>query len=204
MREPERFWGDQAPLLRLSCLLLGVLILIWSQINYLLYADFRPSPAVFAANADGSLIQEVPLDSPNQSENILLNWVTDVLMNINTFNFVNLDASLQKARPYFTDEGYQNYQEALSNLKILDQVRSKKLILSAIPLDAPHVLIEKIFSGRYMWRIQIPMHFKYQSVAFVDSERYQITLVVMRVPIKESPLGIAILKYEVSPLTQDY
>jgi hypothetical protein len=50
--------------------------------------------------------------------------------------------------------------------------------------------------GRYMWKIQMPLLFKYSSVEYTASDQYQVTFIVTRVPISESARGIRILKYE--------
>ncbi len=99
--------------------------------------------------------------------------------------------------------GYTEYQEALHKFKIVEKVLDRKLVLKAMPLDAPHVVLEKVFAGRYMWKIQIPVQLKYQSVGFSDIDQYQITLIVMRVPVSDAPRGILVLKYameEIPPM----
>ena len=72
----------------------------------------------------------------------------------------------------------------------------KKYVLRAIATDAPQVLLEKPFAGRYMWKIRIPMQFRYQNVKTDFGSLFEITLIVMRVPTAQSPNGVLILKYD--------
>ena len=179
-----------------GCLiLLGVLACLLLQLNLFLRADIAPVPVIFQSTAEGALMAEQPLDVSNQQENALLNWVADLVMTINTFNFVNHESMVQAGSIFFMPAGYKEYQEALRKFKIVEKVLERKLVLKAIPLDAPHVVLEKVFAGRYMWKIQIPVQFKYQSVGFSDTDQYQITLIVMRVPVSEAQRGILVLKY---------
>jgi Type-IV b secretion system, inner-membrane complex component len=197
------FYRDRAFWMMGCLILLGILVCLLLQFNLFLRADIAPVPVVFQSTAEGALMAEQPLDVSNQPENALLNWVADLVMAINTFNFVNHDTVIQEGSTFFMPAGYTEYQGALQQFKIVDKVLAGKLVLKAMPLDAPHVVLEKVFAGRYMWKVQIPVQFKYQSVGFSDSDHYQITLIVMRVPASDAPRGMLVLKYameEISPM----
>ncbi len=201
--EQSVFYRDRAFWIVGCLILLGILVCLLLQFNLFLRADIAPIPVIFQSTAEGALIAEQPLDVSNQQENALLNWVADLVMTINTFNFVNHDTAIQAGSLFFMPAGYTEYQEALQKFKIVGKVLDRKLVLKAMPLDAPHVVLEKVFAGRYMWKIQIPVQFKYQSVGFADNDYYQITLIVMRVPVSEAPRGILVLKYameEIPPM----
>ncbi len=201
--EQRIFYRDRAFWIVGCLLLLGILVCLLLQFNLFLRADIAPVPVIFQSTAEGALIAEQPLDVSNQQENVLLNWVVDLVMTINTFNFVNHETMVQAGNIFFMPAGYTEYQEALKKFKIVEKVLERKLVLKAIPLDAPHVVLEKVFAGRYMWKIQIPLQLKYQSVGFTNNEYYQVTLIVMRVPVSDAPRGILVLKYameEIPPM----
>jgi intracellular multiplication protein IcmL len=198
--EPEWFKGDHYKSFMVLTFLIGALVFVLIQVNLFLRSFASPAPVFFKVTQGGALVPEKPLNEPNQRENLLLNWTAGLMMTINTFNFVNYNAVINKAALYFVPEGYDNFKAALNQFKITQTVIDKKLILSTTPLDAPHVVLEKVFAGRYMWKIQMPLLFKYSSVEYVASEQYVVTLIVMRVPITESPQGIRILKYDLTPL----
>jgi len=194
--EQEKFYYDQFFHLVLAILLvlgLGAGIL---GIIYLFNSTANPPPVYFMATGQNSLIEETPLDHSNMETNALLNWVTEGMMLSNTFNFMNYQTVMDNAKDYFTKEGLDSYNNALSNNKITDRVIQKKLVLHAVPTDAPQILLEKPFAGRYMWKIKLPMKFSYQSVTTDIQDLMDVTLIVMRVPITESPNGVLILKLD--------
>lgn len=203
VNETVNFYRDRAFWIVGCLILLGILVCLLLQFNLFLRADIAPVPVIFQSTEEGALMAEQPLDVSNQQENALLNWVADLVMTINTFNFVNHKDMVQAGSIFFMPAGYAEYREALQKFKIVEKVLERKLVLKAMPLDAPHVVLEKVFAGRYMWKIQIPVQFKYQSVGFSDIDQYQITLIVMRVPVSEAQRGILVLKYameEIPPM----
>ncbi len=200
--ENERFYNDkylQVVLLMLLFALLGVCLL---GMNFLFYSTASPPPTYFEANEQGGIIAEIPLDQSNMDINALLNWVTEAMMLGNTFNFMNYTSVMSRAAPYFTKDGFESYKGTLNNSKIIDRVIQKKLVLKSVPTDAPQVLLEKSFAGRYMWKIKVPLKFSYQSVTTDLQEMMDATLIVMRVQATQSPNGVLILKYELTPSDQ--
>lgn len=197
--EQEKYGSDKILYLILTILLGLGLIAAFLGIMYLFNLAANPAPAYFKATEQGSLITEAPLENANMETNVLLNWVTEGMMLSNTFNFINYQNILDNAKVYFTKEGYDSYTNALTNVKIVDRVIQKKLVLHAVPSDAPQVLLEKPFAGRYMWKVRVPMNFSYQSVTESYFDAMDVTLIVMRVPTTESENGVLILKYDLNP-----
>ncbi len=164
----------------------------------LLRHSASPPPTYFSATDQNQLIAEAPLDQASIDPAVLLNWVTEATMAAGTFNFVNYVASITAANVYFTKEGFDSYNSALLATKIIDRVVTKKLVLTAIPTDAPQVLLEKPLAGRYMWKIRAPMRFTYHNVTTDVGDLVDVTIIVMRVPTAQSPNGVSILKYDLN------
>ncbi len=196
------FYQDHYPWIVGCLVLLVALLLLLVQFNLFLSSDLAATPVFFKSTDDGALVSDQPLNISNQPENKLLNGVADSIMRMNTFNFVNYEAIVQGASLFFLPEGYEEYKKSFQTFKIIDKVLAKKMVLLTTPLDAPHVVLEKVFANRYMWKIQIPVQFKYQNVDSESTDRYQITLVVTRVPITESPEGVLILKYDMQEISR--
>lgn len=200
--EQERFYYDRYAFTVLLTLLSIGLSVVLLGLNFLLHTAAVPPPTYFAETTFGELVASSTLEKPNIQNNVLLNWVAEVLMASNTFNFINYNNVISSASLYFTKEGFNSYQDALNNNKILEQVLQKKLVLRAMPTDAPQILLEKPFAGRYMWKIKIPMQFKYYSVAATWTDNLDVTLIVMRVPTVQSPNGVSILKLDIERKTR--
>lgn len=146
--------------------------------------------------SNDQLIQEPDLDKPNLPNNSLLNWVASVLMESMTLNFVNYNMVIGSAKSYFTAEGYEYFKTAVQESKIIDRIVKEKLVQQAVAIDAPQITKEGILAGRYLWKIKMPMEFRYKNVTTTVSDNYDLTILVMRVPSMQSPMGVAILKYE--------
>lgn len=194
--EQERYRGDKAIQIVLLALLSIALTVGIVGLIILLRDTAVPLPVYFTASADGALFPEKPLDQPSLETNELLNWVTEAMMESNTFNFIDYGSVIDAASVYYTKEGYESYKNTLNNTNILETVIQQKYVLKATAMDAPQLLLEKPFAGRYMWKIKIPMQFRYQNVKTDFSNLIDITLIVMRVPTTQAPNGVLILKYD--------
>lgn len=164
---------------------------------FLLLSPIRsPAPLFFQATDAGQLMQDVPLDKPNLSLNVLLNWVTQGMMAAHTLNFMNYTTVTQNAQPYFTKDGYDSYLNTLKDSKIIDEIVTKKYVMRAFPVSAPQITKEGVLANFYLWKIRVPMQFRFRNV---DTDRYddiELTVLVVRVPSTEAPYGVKILKYD--------
>ena len=203
--EQEKFYQDRMGLLMLLTLLLLVSGTMILGIIVMLRKTALPAPTYFSATDINQLVTEAPLYQAGISTSVLFNWITEAMMACNTYNFISNVKVIESANLYFTPEGYETYKNALTDAKIVDKVINHKLVLKAAPSDAPQILLEKPFAGRYMWKIKIPMKFRYQNVTTDITDQMEINLIVMRVPTTQSPLGVSILKFEmeeINPMTK--
>lgn len=194
--EQERYHEDKSIQIIILALFSIALTVGIVGLIILLRSSVVPPPTYFAAMPNGALFPEKPLDQPSLETNELLNWITEAMMQSNTFNFIDYNTVIDAANVYFTKEGYESYKNALVTAKIIETVIEKKYVLRAVATDAPQLLLEKPFAGRYMWKIRIPMQFKYQNVRTDFGSLVEITLIVMRVPTAQAPNGVLILKYD--------
>ena len=96
------------------------------------------------------------------------------------------------AEIYYTQNGYRQLSEALTNSNTIKDVREKKLVTSEVATGAPIILDEGIFQGRYYWRLQTPIQVTYQSASELIIQKLVVTMIVSRVPVEEKPKGIGI------------
>lgn len=200
--EQQKYRADKAfqvLFLLLLCLAFAVGIV---GFMLLLRSTVVPPPVYFLAGTDGALVQEKPLDQPGLETNELLNWITEAMMESYTFNFVDYNTVIDAAKVYYTKEGYESYKTVLDTTKITEAVTTNKLVLTGIATDAPQLLLEKPFAGRYMWKIKIPMRLRYQNVRTDFNSAVDVTVIVMRVPTTESPNGVLILKLDLEQRVQ--
>lgn len=193
----NNFYRDNYRRVMIFCLML--VLIIAALVGIIFYQQSHvPTPKYFATTQDGKLIELIPLSQPNLSTNALLQWAVEAATAAYTFNFVNYRKALQDTRIYFTKQGYQNFLKALQDSRNLEAVRTKKLVVSAVPTGAPVVLKEgQTSNGLFAWQVQFPMLLTYQSASETISQDIVITMLITRVPTLESPKGVGIASFVV-------
>ena len=152
----------------------------------------KPGDKYFAATSDAKIFKMEPLDRPYLNERQLYQWVVEAATASYTFDFVNYRRDLSTLEVYYTQNGYRQLSNALTNSNTLKDVREKKLVTSAVATGAPIILEEGTFQGRYYWRLQTPIQVTYQSASELIIQKLVVTMVVSRVPVEEKPKGIGI------------
>lgn len=193
----NNFYRDNYRRLILICFMLVSIIIGLIAFAFYLHSS-RPVPSFYATTYDGKLIRLTPMNEPNLSTNALLTWVTEAATASYTFNFVNWKEALESVRIYYTATGYQHFLNALRDGGNLDTVRSKKLVVSAVPTGAPVILKEGLINKNYTWQVQLPMLLTYQSANDVIKQEITMTMLVSRVPTLESAKGVGIAQLIVS------
>lgn len=193
----NNFYRDNFRRMMIVCL--ALLAIIAGLISYIFYQEQnKPKPTYFATTSDGKLIKLIPLNQPNLKSNALLQWATEAGTAAYTFNFVNYRKALQDVRQYFTKRGYENFLKALTDSRNLEAVKSKKLVVSAVPTGAPVILKEGATSnGRYAWQVQFPMLLTYQSASDSIRQNIIVTMLITRIPTLESEKGVGIASFVV-------
>jgi len=144
----------------------------------------------------------VPLDQPNLSTRVLLNWAVEAATTAYTFDFYNYRTVFENVRNYFTATGYDNFLSALQSSNTINDVVSKKLVVSSVITDNPIILNEGATpDGTYAWQVQFPLLVTYQSASEQMKQNMVLTLLIARVSTLESPKGVGIASFVIEPFT---
>jgi len=151
----------------------------------------------FATTADGRIMQLVPLDRPNMATAALMSWVAQATSEIMTFGFHDYQRRLQQSSRHFTQHGWETFTVALNQSHIIEAIQAAKQVLTASPRNAPILVQEGVFNGKYRWIVKIPLQVSYKSggagAGTSDrNENLNVTLVIDRVPSIENPNGVGI------------
>jgi len=171
-------------LVSISFLLLIVLIILGALCFWLL--THRPPPRYFATNIQGGLMEIQPLSQPVLSNVDLTNWAVRAATSAFTVNYVQYRQQIeQTVDTYFTDQGGQQYQDALKTSNDLDYLQAGKFIVTAEPNGAPRILAQGVvpngaYQGRYAWQVQIPLTVNSQNERGVQSSQLLVDLVIVR------------------------
>lgn len=159
----------------------------------------QPENRYFATTEDGRLIPMVSLTQPNLSNPALMSWVAQAATEVMTFGFSDYRRRLQEASRNFTRRGWESFTGALQAARIIESIEENSQVISAAPRGAPVLQSEGVVNGQYQWIVQIPMVMTYESGSRSRSDKWIVTLVIVRVPRLESPNGVGIAQWIAVP-----
>lgn len=142
---------------------------------------------------------QIPLNQPNMNSVALLVWANEAAVSTYSYNFVTYRKSLQDASDYFTQKGWKAFMNALKESRILDNVISKKLVVSAVATGAPIILTQGIIRKKYTWKVQIPMLVTYQSATQLKKQSLVVTMLISRTQKNIGNRSIGIYQFIATP-----
>jgi len=155
----------------------------------------RPTPKYFASTDSGRVIPLIPLNQPNLGSKAVLQWASEAVISVYSYNFVNFRKSFEGSRKYFTDVGWRSYMTALEQSKNLETVQKEKLVVSAVLTGAPIVTNQSEVGGRYTWWVQMPVLVTYQSLNKHIPQSFIIKLVIRRISTLDNIYGVGIVNF---------
>jgi len=175
----------------IMALLSSILIIVALVCIVIFLIVSKPAPKYFATTDSGRIIPLIPLDHPNLSENNVLQWASQALVSIYSFDFLHYQRSFQGNRQYFTAAGWQSFMDALGQAKTIATIKDQRLIVSAVLNGAPIISNQYIIDGRYTWEAQIPILISYQGTSSY-SDNMLVTLKIQRISTLDNKYGIGI------------
>lgn len=165
---------------RIIWILLLSLILNIILVLAFIFISVKPAQKFFFAITDsGQMIPLYPTVQPVVTDSTVLNWVSNSVPQIYALDFVHYREELNATQQYFTPEGWSQFQAAFSDQ--LNDIINQQLITSATLSDVPVITGAGVFSGVYMWRVQVPMIISLQKGSTVTTQKVLLTLIVNRV-----------------------
>lgn len=172
-----------------------IIVILFAALGFAIYQMLnRPQPMFNAAQSDGQVMQLRPYEEPNLLPSTILRWASKAATVAYTYDYVHYRAQIDAARPYFTQDGWNDFGSSLS--KLLDRVIQNKLIVNSVVYDTPVISNQGPLPGQdYVWRVQIPFLVTYQSENAQIHQKYYVVLTIVRVPTAENPQGIGIDRF---------
>lgn len=173
---------------------MGVVTLVSVSMAYWSFTS-KPEPRYFATREDGGIIPLIAVNQPFLQDGQVTNFAVEAVTTAMTMDFANWRQDLAASSRYFQrPDGYENFLLALESAKILDFIRDRNLVSTAIANSAVIVGRGVDARGRYSWTLQIPMRVTYQSANSQTTQELFAEVVVSRVPTWESPSAIGITR----------
>jgi len=172
--------------------LIILIVALLALVGVVMYqVSHRPLPQFAAVSADGNTLALQSFDSPLLLPDTLITWASKAAVAAYTFDFVSYKKQINDARPYFTSDGWSNYQSSVSGL--IATITKNQLFVNGVVAGAPVISNQGDLPGRgYAWRIQMPFLVTYQSAEQSTKTHYTIVMTIVRVPTRENPKGIGI------------
>lgn len=172
--------------------LMGIVVLMMIAMAAVVYQMLhRPLPVFNAVQPDGQQMILRPYDEPNLLPDTILRWASKAATAAYTFNFVNYNQQISLARPYFTEDGWQDYLRSVS--KVINTIVENKLFVNGVVAGAPVISNQGPLPGKgYVWRVQIPFLVAYQSANSTSKASYYVVVTIVHVPTQINPQGIGI------------
>jgi len=180
--------------LRGLVVMLIVCVILTAGVGY--KTVFRGETKYYASMTTGQVIPLPALSEPVVTNKYILEWASLATRTALNLDFVNYQKQLDTASVYFTSHGWSAFSDALTASGLLDDVRSQKLIMSAIVPRSPVIRFNGVISGRYIWRISLPVLVTFGSASEQRQRELEINMIVSRVPAIDTPQGIQISDFQ--------
>ena len=168
----------------------------------LAYQIYKPKPHFYAKSYTGTITPLTAHYTPNVSPKALLNWASLAATAAYSMDYVGYKTSLANLAPFFTKAGYDNFMTAIKNANVINDLTSKKLMISAVPIGTPTIVNEGVVFGEYTWIIQLPIAIKYQTASEESTQFKAVALTVSRVSPDIASRGIGIKSFQDAPLNR--
>lgn len=185
------FYRDGFGKLLLAILMVLTALVLLCLISAYLFLS-KPEPVVFAVDNDWRVLPPVPVDVAYIKDPDLIQWVSQVLPQVLTYDFLNYKSELQDNQQYFSENGWKKFLDQLDIYANYNSMQTTKMFVNANAGGAPIVINRGVLEGRYAWWVQMPVKLSYSSPAGVSSKALVFQVLVVRIPTLNNLDGITI------------
>jgi intracellular multiplication protein IcmL len=189
--ERNEFYRDGYQKLFMAVLFLIAINVI--LVGGILYKTVNPpEPQYFAATADGKIINFHPLNDPVVTDDFVAQWSANAVRRAFSLDFMHWRAQLQRSSSDFTPSGWQYFVTALKESNNLKTLTNLKMVSDAEITGAPVILEKDLVGGVYAWKVEMSILVTFKNDKQDIPMPMKVTLIVLRVPVKDYPDQIAI------------
>lgn len=144
---------------------------------------------------DKTIIDPLPLDKPVMSDDAMKQWLADSVSEIFSYSYLNVDRHGEKISPFFTEQGYKNFQKEFAASADVNRVRGQSLTVISTVVGSPSNMFDGFkVSGPYAywdWHLQLRQVFISTNNKFIPVT-YDVVATVIRQDQRIYRNGIAI------------
>ncbi|HEX2548506.1 MAG TPA: DotI/IcmL/TraM family protein [Gammaproteobacteria bacterium] len=156
------------------------------------FVENRPLPHFSAITPRKEVFELTSYDEPSLLSSTIIKWASKAAIDVYTYKFYENDNEIaNKIRPYFTDSGLSSFYYSLQ--PVIETLRQNQLNTNST-VNGPPVIVNQGAFGGYdqAWRVQIPFLVTYEAAGGTSTRSYRVTLVIVKVPTTQNPVGIGI------------
>jgi intracellular multiplication protein IcmL len=173
----------------LSMLLSAIVLLLIGSI-YLFVS--KPYPVGFFTDNDLRAFAPVPVTKPYIKQADLIQWVSQILPQAFTFDFVNYNNEINQLQQYFTPRGWSALLTQINIYANASTMQTARQFVNASANGTPTIPNQGLIDGKYGWWIQMPLTLHKLTVSRHDELSITIQALVIRVPTLNNLTGIQI------------
>ena len=173
-------------------ILMSVIVFAIIAVGIVFYQTLnRPLPIFNAIQPDGQTMLLRPYDEPNFLPDTIIRFASKGAILAYTFDFVNYNKQVASARPYFTNDGWNDYLRSVNTL--IQNIVQNQLFVNGVVSGQPVISNQGPLPNRgYTWRVQIPFLVTYQSANMTTKRSFYAIVTVVKVPTSTNPQRIGI------------
>lgn len=191
IRLRDDFYRDGFRKIVLALCIIGLSIVLLIATSFFLYFE-KPAPIEFATDNEWRILPQIPLNQPYLQPADLLQWVSNVLPNLFTYNFLNYTTRYENNAQYFTPNGWKKIQDVLNTFVAYDTIQNSKSFVQGNAGGAPFILNQGLLSGRYAWWVQMPVDVSYSNLSGGNALSLVLQALIVRMPTLNNLFGVAI------------
>lgn len=165
--------------------------------------SFKTPPQYIQLTEDGRIFPVAPLNVPNVSEGEVVQFATDSVKWINTYDFKSWRDQLQVNSARFTPKGWGEYLDQLTVTGTLNTMQAKKMVVSPTFSGPPQVIKQGVVADGtlYTWVVEVPVQVNLEAASTDKNatnltQKGVVTLYIVRVPLEVNLRGYAIAVYQ--------
>lgn len=165
--------------------------------------SFKTPPQYIQLTEDGRIFPVAPLNVANVSEGEVVQFATESVKWINTYDFRSWRDQLQVNSARFTPKGWGEYLEQLTVTGTLNTMQAKKMVVSPAFTGPPQVLKQGVVADGtlYTWVVEVPVRVTLEAASTDKNatnlvQKGVVTMYIVRVPLEVNLRGYAIAVYQ--------
>jgi intracellular multiplication protein IcmL len=192
--------GDYKIFIALAFVLIFVSALIATSVYLHMQ---KPKPVYFTTDNEWRLYPPVSLDLAYLSDADVLQWLSEVVPQAFTYDFMYYDRELEAVKPVFSNDAWGQMTALLNKYVNKITLQNTRGLTNTVVSGAPIILNKGIpnagkLSGRYVWQVQMPVNINYSSGEKITKVPVNFTMLITRISTLDNLSGIAIDDISVS------